>query len=65
MENNNVKNYGCLTVIIGLIIIYYALNIFFYLTDSLAGILGNPIINYGIPVVFIIVLIFKDSFKKK
>ena len=61
MENKNVKNYGCFEVIIGLVLFYFALKIFFYLNDSLIGILENPIINYGIPVVFIIVLIFKKN----
>lgn len=64
MENKNVKNYGCISVIVALYIIYIILSAFVYVTDTIAGFLSNPIINYGIPVGIILYLIIKDSFKK-
>lgn len=65
MSNKKANNYGCLSIIIALYLIYIILSVFIYVTDTIAGVLSNPIINYGIPVGIILYLIIKGSFEKK
>ncbi len=64
MENSQ-KNYSCLAVIVFCIVGYVALSILFELTEWLGKLLENPVINYGIPVVILIVIWMGNRSDKK
>lgn len=67
MQEKETKNYGCVPVIIFLVIAYAVLSLLVRTTDTLGKILENPFINYGIPVfiLFIIYLRTKNDDKEK
>jgi hypothetical protein len=65
MSTQKGKNYGSLSLILGVLILYVILFLFFLVTDTLGEILSNPFINYSIPIGIIVFLIIKDKIEKK
>lgn len=59
------KNYGCLAGI-GFLILFYVLLKFLVVADSIiTKVLSNPLVNYGLPVLILIVIIVKSTNDKK
>lgn len=59
------KNYGCLHLIGVAFVFYLILFLINTVTDYAIDILSNPFINYGIPVVLLLLLYIKSEREKK
>lgn len=59
------KNYGCLAGIIFLILFYVLLNFLVVADSIITKVLSNPLVNYGVPVLILIVIIVKSTNDKK
>lgn len=65
MEKQTTKNYGCIAGIGMLILVFIVLNIYVYVSDIIEVILSNPIVIYGIPIVFLLILYIRSQIKKE
>ncbi|WP_445453152.1 hypothetical protein [Flavobacterium sp. 25HG05S-40] len=59
------KNYGCLAVIVILVVGYVVLSVFVQVTETLVKVLENPFINYSIPVLILLVIHLRTKNEKK
>lgn len=59
------KNYGCLHLIGAAFGLYLVLFLINTVTNYAIDILSNPLINYGIPVVLLLLLLIKSEREKK
>jgi hypothetical protein len=60
---NNLK--GCAKAIILFVAIFIGLKIFLSITNVLEMILSNPFINYGIPILILIIIAYRSKKSSK
>lgn len=65
MTQKQSKNYGCLAVVVILVVGYIVLSIFVYVTESLEKVLENPYINYSIPALILLIIYLRTKNDKK
>jgi hypothetical protein len=65
MKQGETKNYGCLAGL-GFLLVFYFFLKFLVVADSIiTKVLSNPLINYGVPVVILIIIIIKSINENK
>lgn len=65
MSKKEPKNYGCFAIILILIGLYILLSIYVKVTDFIGEILSIPLVNYGIPIVIILIIYLANRKEEK
>ena len=59
------KNYGCLAIIVALIIVFISLSLINGALNLLERILSNDIVNFSIPIIILIIIYYSNENRKK